>query len=197
MTDSVSLNRAIGMRERILAALGDLFYRGGTYLVGVDEIVRHLNITRATLYRHFDGKEGLIVAYLEHRDAAVRRELNSVIGHASGETAIHAIFDNLAAKTEREAFRGCGFFIAVTENPGSAPIRAVATTHKMFLHGLFDRLVPAGRDHAEVTEQLLVLYEGALAASVLRQHARPAEAARKAAAILLSVADLVREGVTP
>lgn len=195
MTDSLTATPALPMRERILAALGDLFYRGGTYLVGVDEIVRHLNITRATLYRHFDGKEGLIVAYLERRDAAVRQELDAVIGAATGAAAIHAIFDNLAAKTRREAFRGCGFFIAVTENPGSASIRAVATAHKIFLHALFDRLVPAGTDHAEVTEQLLVLYEGALAASVLRQEARPAEAARKAAAILLSVANLVGEGV--
>jgi len=38
-------------RDRIIASVSDLFYRNGTYLVGVDAIVTHVKITRATFYR--------------------------------------------------------------------------------------------------------------------------------------------------
>lgn len=178
-------DRSTPLRDRIIAAIGDLFYRSGTYLVGVDQIVQHLKITRATLYRHFEGKEALIVAYLRHRHAFVGNQMETLVADKSGAPAILAIFDNLAEKTRNEAFRGCAFLIAVTENPGSAAIYDVARTHKEFLRELFGRLVPTGHAHDDVSEQLLVLYEGALAASVLRPEARPAEVARKVAAALL------------
>lgn len=194
MTGLDTSDRSLPMRERIVTALGDLFYRGGTYLVGVDEIIRHLKITRATLYRHFEGKEALIVAYLRHRDAFVREQMETLVGGASGTPAILAVFDNLADKTRNEAFRGCAFLIAVTENPGSEAIREVAHAHKAFLRALFGRLVPEGPAHDDVSEQLLVLYEGALAASVLRPQARPAEAARRAATALLAAARLEGTG---
>ncbi|PCK87998.1 TetR family transcriptional regulator [Rhizobium sophoriradicis] len=175
----------LSTRGRIIDAISDLFYRRGTYLVGIDEIVRELKIARATLYRHFDGKEGLIVTYLSHRHALVSDQMEKLVAGKGGAPAIFAIFDSLADKTRSQSFRGCAFLIAVTENPGSAPIQDVARTHKAFLRELFGRLVPPGPAHDEVSEQLLVVYEGVLAASVLRPEARPAEIARKAVAALL------------
>lgn len=194
MAELETTNRSIPMRERIITAIGDLFYRGGTYLVGVDQIVRHLKITRATLYRHFEGKEALIVAYLRHRHAFVSEQMEMLVAGKTGTAAILAIFDNLTEKTRNEAFRGCAFLIAVTENPGSTAIREVAHAHKIFLRQLFGRLVPAGLAHDDISEQLLVLYEGALAASVLRAEARPAGAARRAAVILLQAGDFDKSG---
>ncbi|MBB2700655.1 UNVERIFIED_ORG: AcrR family transcriptional regulator [Rhizobium esperanzae] len=181
-------------RGRIVEALSDLFYRRGTYLVGIDEIVRELRIARATLYRHFDGKEGLIVTYLSHRHTLVSDQLEKLVAGKSSAPAIFAIFDSLADKTRSESFRGCAFLIAVTENPGSAAIRDVARTHKAFLRALFGRLVPQGPAHDEISEQLLVVYEGMLAASVLRPEARPVEIARKAVAALLQAGDFDASG---
>ncbi|OWV88608.1 TetR family transcriptional regulator [Rhizobium sp. R635] len=173
------------LRETIINAISDLFYRRGTYLVGIDEIVRELKIARATLYRHFGGKEDLIVTYLRHRHALVSGQLETLIAGKSDAPAVLSIFDSLADKTRSETFRGCAFLIAVTENPGSVAVRNVAYEHKAFLRELFGRLVPPGPTHDDLSEQLLVLYEGALAGSVLRPEARPAEVARKTAEALL------------
>lgn len=172
------------MRDRILGAIGDLFYRGGTYLVGVDQIVRHLKITRATLYRHFDGKEALIVAYLQRRHHLVSSEIEERIDGLEGEAAVLTIFDSLVRKTANEAFRGCAFLIAAIENPGSIAIQDVSRTHKAYLHDLFSNLVKGWGDEG-IVEQLLVLYEGALAASVLRPEAQPARAAKAAVETLV------------
>ncbi|MBB4238323.1 TetR/AcrR family transcriptional regulator [Rhizobium esperanzae] len=175
----------LSFRAKILDAISDLFYRRGTYLVGIDEIVRELKIARATLYRHFGGKEGLVVAYLKQRHTSVSGQMETLISGKRGAAAILSIFDSLSDKTRNEAFRGCAFLIAVTENPGSSAIRDVACEHKAFLRELFGRLVPLGFAHDDLSEQLLLLYEGALAGSVLRPEARPADVARKTAAALL------------
>jgi AcrR family transcriptional regulator len=51
-------------RERILAAARDLFHRNGIRGVGVDTIAEAAGTNKMTLYRHFDSKADLIVAYL-------------------------------------------------------------------------------------------------------------------------------------
>src|ERR1700710_2174765 len=51
-------------RERILPAARDLFHRNGIRGVGVDAIAEAAGTNKMTLYRHFDSKDDLIVAYL-------------------------------------------------------------------------------------------------------------------------------------
>jgi AcrR family transcriptional regulator len=51
-------------RARILAAARDLFHRNGLRGVGVDAIAEAAGTNKMTLYRHFESKDELIVAYL-------------------------------------------------------------------------------------------------------------------------------------
>jgi len=51
-------------RARILAAARDLFHRRGLRGVGVEAIAEAAGTNKMTLYRHFDSKDELIVAYL-------------------------------------------------------------------------------------------------------------------------------------
>src|ERR1700682_135281 len=51
-------------RERILLAARDLFHRHGIRGVGVETIAEAAGTNKMTLYRHFDSKDDLIVAYL-------------------------------------------------------------------------------------------------------------------------------------
>ncbi len=51
-------------RARILAAARDLFHRHGLRGVGVDAIAEAAGTNKMTLYRHFESKDELIVAYL-------------------------------------------------------------------------------------------------------------------------------------
>lgn len=59
-------------RERLLRVASELFYRDGIKAVGVDRILSEADVTRATFYRHFDGKEGLVEAYLDREDEIIR-----------------------------------------------------------------------------------------------------------------------------
>src|SRR5258706_9371378 len=51
-------------RERILLAARDLFHRHGIRGVGVETIADAAGTNKMTLYRHFDSKDDLILAYL-------------------------------------------------------------------------------------------------------------------------------------
>src|ERR1700726_4156804 len=59
-------------RERLLTTAGQLFYTEGIRTIGVDRLVSEANVTRATFYRHFDGKDDLVTAYIKARDREIR-----------------------------------------------------------------------------------------------------------------------------
>ena len=59
-------------RDKLLETAAALFYAEGIKGIGVDRILSEAGTTRATMYRHFPGKEALVAAYLEREDAIIR-----------------------------------------------------------------------------------------------------------------------------
>src|ERR1700754_3178513 len=62
---SEALAATMRPRDRILLAARDLFHRHGIRGVGVETIAEAAGTNKMTLYRHFDSKDDLIVAYLQ------------------------------------------------------------------------------------------------------------------------------------
>src|SRR5260370_14427059 len=54
-------------RERLLAAADELFYGEGINTVGIDRVIEHAGVAKASLYDCFGSKEGVIRAYLPAR----------------------------------------------------------------------------------------------------------------------------------
>src|ERR1700710_562225 len=63
-SDPAKATSVLPPRERILASARELFYRHGLHSVGVDAIAEAAGTNKMTLYRHFESKDDLIVAYL-------------------------------------------------------------------------------------------------------------------------------------
>src|SRR6478735_8682028 len=55
-------------RERLVAAAVELFYRHGFGAVGIDRVIATAGVTKTTFYKHFEGKDDLMVAAVERRD---------------------------------------------------------------------------------------------------------------------------------
>src|SRR5947209_6879133 len=55
-------------RERLVATAIDLFYRQGFNAVGIDQIITAAGVTKTTFYKHFEGKDDLMVAAVQRRD---------------------------------------------------------------------------------------------------------------------------------
>ena len=54
-------------RERLLGAANELFYAEGVHTVGIDRVIDHAGVAKATLYSVFGSKDELIRAYLDRR----------------------------------------------------------------------------------------------------------------------------------
>ena len=122
-------------RDRLLRAASALFYAEGLRGVGVDRVIGEASVTRATFYRHFPGKEALVVAYLEGVDRAVRRVAGDLPTDADGAAAwLQDLTARLGEQLCGAGFRGCAFVNAAAEYPDPAsPVRRAVLAHRTWL----------------------------------------------------------------
>ncbi|TDD45729.1 TetR/AcrR family transcriptional regulator, partial [Kribbella antibiotica] len=105
-------------RTRLLGTATQIFYTEGIHSVGIDRIVAEAKVTRATLYRHFAGKEDLVVAYLQAAHRADRAGIDAALAStAVPADQIRAVARAITAGITSDAFRGCAFLNAAAEYP--------------------------------------------------------------------------------
>jgi AcrR family transcriptional regulator len=107
-------------RERIMGAAYDLFSRRGIQAVGIDAIIARSGVARQTLYRHFDSKQDLVLAFLERRERVwTRNWLQAGIESRATEPReqLLAIFDVFDEWFHGDGFEGCTFINVLLEHP--------------------------------------------------------------------------------
>ncbi|USQ95205.1 TetR/AcrR family transcriptional regulator [Caulobacter sp. RL271] len=62
-------------RERLIASASELFGRVGVRAVRVDDIAAAAGVTKPTLYRHFQGKEDLVIACVRAEGLRARSDM--------------------------------------------------------------------------------------------------------------------------
>src|SRR5690242_5421949 len=119
-------------RSRLLATASAIFYAEGIHAVGVDRIVADAKVTRATFYRHFPGKEDLVLAYLRGADEAIRAQVGAARGQGLPPGAtLRAVSEGIAAGIRSPGFRGCAFLNAVAEYPEpDHPVHQLVLAHR-------------------------------------------------------------------
>lgn len=151
-------------RQRLLDTASGIFYRDGIHSVGVDRVILEAGVTRATFYRHFPGKEDLVLAYLQAEDASQRGQFAEASAHGrDGEQLLEAIIQAIADDVSRNHTRGCPFINASAEYPDAqSPVRLTVAVHRAWFRGqLHDALEAAGRDDAAERAGALVLLRDA------------------------------------
>ncbi|MFD8689883.1 TetR/AcrR family transcriptional regulator [Streptomyces sp. NPDC059651] len=158
-------------RARLLDTATRIFYAEGIHSVGVDRIIAEAQVTRATLYRHFTGKEELVLAYLAQADRGIRAGTEAALTDGqSAADAVRAISRFITGGIQGPGFRGCAFLNAVAEYPDPAhPIhRAVLAHRQWFLDTVTELLAQVGDQPAdEAGRHLVMLRDGAMAAGCL------------------------------
>ncbi|KAA9153798.1 TetR/AcrR family transcriptional regulator [Amycolatopsis acidicola] len=166
-------------RTRLLETATRIFYTEGLHSVGVDRIVTEAKVTRATLYRHFPGKDDLVVAYLQGADQAMRDRAGEAL--RSGQPAadiLRAIAKSIAEDIQSPGFRGCAFLNAAAEFPDPAhPVHQAVLAHReWFLHTVTDLLAQTGEKPAgPAGRHFIMLRDGAMAAGCLSDAAAVCE----------------------
>ncbi|MFJ6982949.1 MULTISPECIES: TetR/AcrR family transcriptional regulator [unclassified Streptomyces] len=158
-------------RAKLLDTATRIFYAEGIHSVGVDRIIAEAQGTRATLYRHFKGKEDLVLAYLERADLGIRSQVGAILAEdLPAADTVRAVGRYVAEGIRSPGFRGCAFLNAAAEYPDPAhPVhRAVLAHRQWFLETVTDLMEGAGCAPADAAgRHFVMLRDGAMAAGCL------------------------------
>ncbi|WP_328718797.1 TetR/AcrR family transcriptional regulator [Streptomyces sp. NBC_00247] len=166
-------------RARLLDTATRIFYTEGIHSVGIDRIVTEAQVTRATLYRHFTGKEDLVLAYLDQADRELRAYADAAqAAEQAPADKIRAVCRTITAGIVSPGFRGCAFLNAAAEYPDADhPVhRAVLSHRQWFLDTVTGLLAETGDPAAEPAgRHLVMLRDGAMASGCLTDPASVSE----------------------
>ncbi|MFC8854750.1 TetR/AcrR family transcriptional regulator [Streptomyces sp. NPDC057144] len=171
MSPSTEARTPSEARDRLLGTATRIFYAEGIHSVGIDRITAEAQVTRATLYRHFSGKEDLILAYLDQADRGIRGQVTAARDSAdSAAGRVRAVARSIVVGIRSPGFRGCAFLNAVAEYPDPAhPVhRAVLAHRQWFLDTVTELLAQVGGVDGEAAgRHFVMLRDGAMAAGCL------------------------------
>lgn len=190
MSTTAAPSRPSPARARLLEAATDLFYNEGIHSVGVDRIIEEAGVTRATMYKQFAGKEGLVLAYLSGEDDGLRMLFAQAATVSDDpEVLLELVVTGIEQDIRDRHTRGCPFINAAAEYPEPGPVRSLIADHREWFRSTLEQLaVAAGLDApAEAAASLVLLRDAALVGGYLDGEARVAPAfARTARGVIAS-----------
>jgi AcrR family transcriptional regulator len=156
--------------EKVFEVATDLFYRQSIRSVGVETIVKEAGVSKITLYRNFESKDDLIVAYLEKRNKDYWRNVDRILAakRDNPRAQLRTLIDHVAGRTTTPSYRGCPFINYAAEFPdASHPGHRIVEENKREMR---QRLVGFAkalhtRRPTQLADALFLLIEGAYASS--------------------------------
>ena len=187
-TDPKAAPTRLSARERLLAAADELFYENGINLVGIDRLIEHAGVAKASLYDSFGSKEELIRCYLqtrsEQRQARIRERMARF---QTPRDKILSVFDLLEETVAQPNYRGCAFQRAGAEAGAGSTIKGTCDASRAWIRREFTELARAtgARDPESLGRQLVLLYDGAAATAHMDRDLEAPPAARALAERML------------
>lgn len=178
-------------RQRLLAAADELFYAEGVHTVGIDRVIEHAGVAKATLYSAFGSKDELIRAYLTRRHQVWQeRVAEKLATYHTPRDRLLGVFDWLSESFARPGFHGCAFMNATAEDRPGGPAKEPADAYRDSVRSLFSELAEAAgaADPDHLAAQLALLYDGATVAARMDQNPGAGATAREIAATLVDAA---------
>jgi len=192
MTNLVQLDASqSGARERVLESAYELFSRRAVRDVGVDEIIGRAGVAKATFYRHFPGKDDLVLAFLELREERWTFGFVEAEARRRGETPeeqLLAVFDVFDEWFRTDDFEACSFINILLEMGSGHAAGSASTRHLATIRTVVRTLAEeAGlREPEEFAHSWHILMKG----SIVSAAEGDADAARRAQAMArLLIAD--------
>ena len=178
-------------RGRVLEAAYKLFRRQGYNRVTMEDIAKAAELTKRTLYHHFNSKDQLLADVLESQHHLALQAFRTFGDNLSGsaETIVEAMFQDLAVWADRPRWAGSGFtrlVIELADLPGH-PARLIARRHKAQLEKCFAELLArsgVGRPN-ELARAVWLLSEGAISLILIHGDRGYSAAASEAAITLV------------
>ena len=172
--------------DRILTTADELFYREGVRAVGIQRVIDEAGIAKASLYAHYASKDDLVAACMDKRMQAIRAAVESALAAAPADprARLLALFDFQRQAVAAPDFHGCPVQKTHAELADcDHPAKRVTAAYRQWMLDLFRGLVKeAGLTSPEqVAGTLIVLYDGAIATTMVDRDPNATRNARWAA----------------
>src|ERR1700731_1416125 len=179
-------------RERLLAAADELFYENGVNLVGIDRIIEHAGVAKASLYDCFGSKDELIRCYLQRRSERRQARIRERMARFEDpRDKILTVFDLLEETVTQPNYRGCAFQRAGAEAGAGSTIKGACDASRTWIRTQFTELARAAGAHdpESLGRQLVLIYDGAAVAAHVDRDLNAPKAARALAERVVSSAE--------
>jgi AcrR family transcriptional regulator len=178
-------------KTKIFAAAYTLLFREGFSRTSMDAIAFAAGVTKKTLYYHFDSKDALVAALLEHQRAralAMFQEWSDP-GASDPLAFVRSLFKKLEDWTNTSPWYGSGFTrltMELADLPGH-PARGAAHQHKLEVENWLAIQLRIRGHHqpTAVARQLMLVIEGCLALVLIHQDSSYVRSAADAARRIL------------
>ena len=172
-------HRGQAVTDKILDTAERLFYTQGYNNTGINQIIEEADIAKNSLYKHFDSKTELMLAYLQRLHQRWFERLEAAVNKVSDpKEKLLTVFVYQGERQQVREFGGCPFTKANSDAGSSDPrILAEIRQTKERLKSFIGKLV-ANSGHKkiltdkELTTAIFLMAEGGVsAASVFKQGA--------------------------
>lgn len=182
------------LKAHIAHVAAQLFYEEGIHAVGVDRIADKAQITKRTLYHHYPSKDQLIAAALRVAPLVEFPREGAPIERIIGA------FEMLGEFLTSSKYRGCPYIIFTAEliergHPARQIIERRIEKRRAWFYEMAEGAGAA--DPALLSEQLDVLFDGAMASGTKRGDLAPAKAALSAVKTLVNLATSTKDRLFP
>jgi AcrR family transcriptional regulator len=163
--------------DKILDTAERLFYAQGYGNTGINQVIEEADIAKASLYKHFETKTDLLVAYVQRSHERWFNRLEAAVNKVvDPKDKLLAVFDYHLERQEVRQFGGCPF-IKANHEAGTSDPRVLDQIQQTKQHSKdFIKALVANSGHKklltdqELAEMIFLALEGAIAtASVFKR----------------------------
>ena len=162
-------------------------------MVGLDQVLADVGVTKTAFYKHFESKEDLMLAALEDQNRWIQDTLRTMIRDRGGPTPLgqlHALMDVVEHIIESDDYQGCIFVNVAMEFPLShEPAHVAAAQSKQAIEDIVHALaVEAGATHPRaLAKELCLIMEGAYVTRHVSGDKQTVNIARSIARLVIAV----------
>jgi len=169
-TETAALPTKPRPRERVLGAAARLFVRDGIHTVGVDRLALEANVSKRSIYQHFENKDAIVADMLREYGPRVSATYVEAGEGLPPKERVLRVYETLHEAAQADDFFGCPFVNVATElRDREHPAALVAQRFKLELTDFFERQAEAAgvaSPHV-LAVQLTLLFDGASASAAM------------------------------
>lgn len=163
--------------DKILDTAEKLFYKQGYNMTGINQVIEEADIAKASLYKHFESKTDLLVAYLQRFHEKTFEKLEATVAKETDpKRKLLVIFDYFAERQLYREYGGCPF-VKANDEAGLCDVRILAEIQKTKsrLKNFVSELVLNSAHKLQVTDEeltemiFLMVEGGMVSASIFKQ----------------------------